>query len=258
MSESIAEKISFWVQKAFWPVVGLGVLAIVVSLGLSYKASNDYKKTSKAQDELFVIRQELQKVAESLEPKEDPKKDAKIPPVAKEKPKLSPETLEKAYGPVVQKLQTYVTANQGTQPAVEAALLVGELTQEYNKSQMAIDTLNTALKGVDTNLFLYGVAQTELGNLYAKNDKCLEAAQAWEKVIADKNQSYLAGNLRLKAGVCYEKQAQFDKAEGLYQEVISKEPTSFSGRTAKKFLMHLQYLKSKSAAAGANTPAKNG
>lgn len=47
MSESIAEKISLWVQKAFWPVVGLGVLAIVVSLGLSYKASNDYKKPAK-------------------------------------------------------------------------------------------------------------------------------------------------------------------------------------------------------------------
>ena len=200
----------------------------------------------------------MQKIAESLEPKEAPKKDLKTPALPLEKQKPSPEVLEKAYAPVVQKLQNYVTANQGTQPAVEAALLVAELTQDYNKSEMAIESLVTALKGVDSNLFLFGVAQTELGNLYAKSEKCLEAAQAWEKVIADKSHAFMAGNLRLKAGVCYEKQAQFDKAEGLYQEVVNKEPTSSSGRTAKKFLLHLKYLKSKSAAAGATAPAKNG
>jgi tetratricopeptide (TPR) repeat protein len=257
MSEDITEKLTYWVQKAFWPAVGLAVFAVLASVGLNYKASLDHKKSSKAQDGLFVIRQELQKIAESLEPKEDPKKESKTPPIL-EKSKQSPEVLEKAYAPVVQKLQTYVTANQGSQSAVEAALLVAELTQEYNKPEMAIEPLATALKDMNSKLFLFGVAQTKLGNLYAKAEKCPEAAQAWEKVIADKNHAYLSGNLRLKAGVCYEKQAQFEKAEALYQEVVTKEPTSFSGRTAKKFLLHLKYLKSKSAAAGASTPAKNG
>lgn len=123
---------------------------------------------------------------------------------------------------------------------------------------MAIESLAASLKDMNSKLFLFGVAQTELGNLYAKTEKCLDAAQAWEKVIADKNHAYMAANLRLKAGVCYEKQSQLDKAEALYQDVVTKEPTSFSGRTAKKFLLHLKYLKSKSAAAGATTPAKNG
>ncbi len=257
MSEDIVEKLTYWVQKAFWPAVGLAVFAVIASVGLNYKASLDHKKSSKEQDGLFVIRQELQKIAESLEPKEDPKKDSKTPP-ALEKPKQSPEVLEKAYSPVVQKLQSYVTANQGSQSAVEAALLVAELTQEYNKPEMAIESLAASLKDMNSKLFLFGVAQTELGNLYAKTEKCLDAAQAWEKVIADKNHAYMAANLRLKAGVCYEKQSQLDKAEALYQDVVTKEPTSFSGRTAKKFLLHLKYLKSKSAAAGATTPAKNG
>ncbi len=258
MNEDIVEKLTYWVQKAFLPAVGIAVIAILASVGLSYKESLDYKKTSKAQDGLFIIRQELQKIVQSFEPKEEPKKDAKVPAVPKEKIKQNPDVLEKAYGPVVEKLKTYVTANQGTQPAVEAALLVAELTKEYNKPEMAIETLVTALKGVNSNLFLFGVAQTELGDLYAKTEKCLDAAQAWEKVIADKNHAYMAANLRLKAGVCYEKQSQFEKAEGLYQDVVNKEPTSFSGKTAKKFLLHLKYLKSKSAAAGASAPAKNG
>jgi tetratricopeptide (TPR) repeat protein len=237
--------------------VGLAVFAVVVSIGLNYKANIDHKKSSKAQDGLFVIRQELQKIAESLEPKADPKKDSKTSP-ALEKPKQSPEILEKAYAPVVQKLQSYVAANQGSQSAVEAALLVAELTQEYNKPEMAIESLVTSLKDINSKLFLFGVAQTELGNLYAKTEKCLDAAQAWEKVIAEKNHAFMAANLRLKAGVCYEKQSQLGKAEALYQDVVTKEPTSFSGRTAKKFLLHLKYLKSKSAASETSIPAKNG
>lgn len=256
MSDALTQKLALIIQKIFWPLVGVAALAIVASFALNYKKNKDLEKIVKAQDELFVLRQEVEKIAATFEPKEEAKPDPKKP--AKEAPKQSPEVLEKAYSPVVQKLQAYINANQGTQPAVEAALLVGELTQEYNKSDMAIDALNSSLKGLSSNLFLFGVAQTELGNLYAKSEKCLEAAQAWEKVIAEKEHAYLAGNLRLKAGVCYEKQSQLDKAEKLYQEVVDKEPTSFSGRTAKKFLLHLKYLKSKSMAAGAAPVPKNG
>ena len=90
MSEDIVEKLTYWVQKAFWPAVGLAVITVVASVGLNYKASLDHKKTSKSQDELFVIRQELQKIAESLEPKEAPKKDLKTPalPLEKQKPSI--------------------------------------------------------------------------------------------------------------------------------------------------------------------------
>lgn len=258
MNDALREKLIYVVQKTFWPLVGIGVVAIVVSLGWSYKNKQDIAQLKKSQNELFVIRKEVEKTVLSLEPKEDPKKlSAKVPPAA-EKPKLAPQVYENAYAPLVPKLQVFINANQGTQTAVEAALLVAELTQEYNKPEMAIEPLTTALKGLPSNLFLYGVAQTELGNLYAKANKCLEAAQAWEKVVNEKTHTYLAGNLRLKAGVCYEKQAQLDKAEKLYQEVVDKEPGSFSGRTAKKFLLHLKYLKSKSMATGASASSKNG
>lgn len=256
MSDALTEKLIYLIQKIFWPLVGLAVLAIVASFAMTYKKNQDLKKISKAQDELFLIRKDVEKIASSLEPKEDPKKDPKAPPKAPVK--QSPEVLEKSYGDVVQRLQSYINANQGTQPAVEAALLVADLTQEYNKTDMAIESLNSALKGLKPDLFLYGVGQTELGNLYAKANKCLEAAQAWEKVIVEKNHNYLAGNLRLKAGICYEKQAQLDKAEKLYQDVVDREPTSFSGKTAKKFLLHLKFLKSKSMATGQAPSSANG
>ncbi len=258
MNEALKEKLIYFVQKTFWPLVGLGVIAIVVSLGWSYKNKQEIAQLKKSQNELFVIRKEMEKVVTAIEPKVDAKKPAANVNPAKEKPKLAPQVYENAYAPLLPKLQAFITANQGTQTAVEAALLVAELTQEYNKPEMAIEPLLTALKGLPSHLFLFGVAQTELGNLFAKANKCLEAAQAWEKVVNEKTHTYLSGNLRLKAGVCYEKQAQLDKAEKLYQEVVDKEPGSFAGRTAKKFLLHLKYLKSKSMATGVAPSSKNG
>ncbi|MBY0385448.1 hypothetical protein K2X05_09840, partial [bacterium] len=122
MSDALTQKLAYVIQKIFWPLVGVAALSIVASFAMSYKKNQDLKKIVKAQDELFVIRKEVEKVASSFEPKEDPKKDPKKP--AKEAPKQSPEVLEAAYSPLVQKLQAYINANQGTQPAVEAALLV--------------------------------------------------------------------------------------------------------------------------------------
>jgi tetratricopeptide (TPR) repeat protein len=255
VAESLSDKLVTIVQKIFWPFVGVSILAIIVSFVYSYKKGEDFKKLERAQDELFVLRKDVEKIATSLEPADDPKKDSKAP--IKEKLKPSAEVLEKSYADVAQKLMGFIKTNQGTQPAVEAALLVSEMTKDYNK-EMGIEGLNAALKDFPASLFLFGVGQTELGNLYSQNNKCLEAAQAWEKVIAEKNHSYLAASLRLKAGVCYEKQNQLDKAEKLYQEIVDKEPNSFSGRTAKKFLMHLKLMKSKATANSGSLDQKNG
>ncbi len=239
------EKLVDVVQKIFWPCVGVGIVALVVSYGWSYKKSLAMDKLEKTQDELFVIRQEVNKATEAITPKDDPKKDPKSAPM--EKPKIAADVQEKAYAEVVKKLQAFIQANQGTQPAIEAGLLVSELTQDYNR-EVAITSLTQALQNFPKEQFLFGVGNAELGNLYAKEQKCEEAAQTWEKVFIVKEHSYLDGNLRLKAAVCYEKKNQLDKAEKLYQEVVDKEPTSFSGKTAKKFLLHLKYLKSKAVA----------
>lgn len=239
------EKLVDVIQKIFWPLVAVGFLVVAASFGWSYKKSMMLDKLEKTQDQLFAIRKEVNKATESVTPKEDPKKDPKAGPT--EKPKIPPEVQEKVYADAVKKLQAFIQANQGTQTAIEAGLLVAELTRDYNR-EVAITSLNQALQNFPKEQFLFGVGQSELGNLYAEEKKCIEAAQAWEKVFTVPEHSYLDGNLRLKAAICYEKQNQFDKAEKLYQEVVNKEPNSFSGKTAKKFLLHLKYLKSKAVA----------
>jgi hypothetical protein len=76
-------------------------------------------------------------------------------------------------------------------------------------------------------------------------------------VIAQKEHDYLANDLRLKAGICYEKSNQYDRAENLYRAVVEKAPESSAARTAKKFLLHIKYVKTKGPGAEA-APEKKG
>jgi tetratricopeptide (TPR) repeat protein len=243
VDEEWTDKAVAILQKAIWPVAVVVVLAIGGGVAYSYNMQKKEKALEAAQDELFVIRKDLEKITATLEPKPEPTKDGK--PAKKAPPQASEAEQEKAYAPDMAKLQTYIKANQGNQAAVEGAMLASEISSHYKKYDEGVTALNTALQGFDKKNFLFGIAQTELGNLYTKIDKCNEAAQAWEAVIAQKAHDYLATELRLKAGICYEKIGMYDKAEGLYQAVIDKAPTSSAARTAKKFLLHIQYVKTK-------------
>lgn len=244
------EKIVGVLQKLILPIAGVVVLVLIASGAIWFIDKNQQAKMSKNYDELFLIKKESETVAKAwtTEPAASDllNKDKKTPPPAKKD--ATPEEKKTAYAPAMAKLMTLIKANQGNQVAVEGALLASDMAGEYNDQQTGIDALKTALTGMKSSHFLYAIGQSELGNLLAKTDKCSEAAQAWESVAAVKEHAYMAGNLRLKAGVCYEKLGMFDKAEKLYQDIIDKNPNSSSARTAKKFLLHIKFVKNKGEA----------
>lgn len=253
------EKIVKILQKLILPIAGVVVLILIASAAVWFIDRNEKTKVGKSYDDLFLIKKDAEKIADAW--KTEPSasdvldKDKKVQkPVKKD---VSPEEKKAAYAPVIDKLMAHIKANQGNQVAVEGALLASDLGSDYNDSQVGIDALKTALNGMKTTHFLYAIGQAELGSLLAKTDKCSEAAQAWESVANVKEHAYMANNLRLKAGVCYEKIGMFDKAEKLYQEIVDKSPNSSSARTAKKFLLHIKFVKNKGEA-DAGDKKKNG
>jgi len=248
--EDFSEKATEILQKSLIPAIAVIVIGVGVGMGYSYSKSKQEKQLEVSQNELFVIKKDIDKVTETLsppEPKPELGKDGKpLPPKPKkEAPKVSNADKEKAYASGLERMNAFINANQGQQSAVEGAVLVSEVTSEYGKYDEGISALKTALNGFDKSNFLYGIAQTELGNLYYKTDKCTEAADAWEQVIAQKAHDYLANDLRLKAGICYEKINQYDRAEDQYRTIVTKSPDSSAARTAKKFLLHIRYVKTK-------------
>lgn len=243
------EKIVQLLQKLILPIAGVVVLVLIASAAVWFMDKNQQAKIGQNYDELFLIKKDAEKVAEAWtnEPaaSETLSKDKKSPPPKKD---ATPEQKKAAYAPIMEKLMTHIKANQGNQVAVEGALFASDMASEYNEPQVGAEALQLALTGMKSTHFLYAIGQSELGNLLAKADKCSEAAQAWESVANVKEHSYMASQLRLKAGVCYEKLGMFDKAEKLYQDIIDKNPNSSSARTAKKFLLHIKFVKNKGEA----------
>lgn len=243
--KDLTEEMGSILQRTIVPIAVLVFLGVAGGVGYHFYNKNQQQKTEKAADELFVLQKELSEAAQKLNPQppasEDPKKAPKV------MPKPTAQQMEQSYSPIVAKLQAFVKANQGLQPAVEGALLVSEVSSDYLKYDEGITALQAATKDFNKKNFLFGVAKSELGTLYAQTDKCNEAVQAWESVIDVKEHDYMADQLRVKSGVCYQKLGMYDKAEKLFQEVLKKGAQSSNGRLAKKFLLYIKYEKSKAA-----------
>lgn len=250
MSEPISEKIVSILQKLIVPISGVLVLVLIASGAVYFVDKSEQDKVAKSYDELFTLKKEAEKITESWEaPKDDAKVDekSKDKKTAKKETKPQPTNEEKkqAYAKILERLMEKIKANQGNQVAVEGALVASDIGASYDDSQVGIEALQVALKGMKSSHFLFAIGEAELGNLLAKTSKCNEATQVWAKVIEVKEHAYMANNLRLKSGVCYEQMGMFDKAELLYQEIVDKSPNSASARTAKKFLLHIKYVKNK-------------
>jgi tetratricopeptide (TPR) repeat protein len=242
MPEDLSEKIVRVLQKLILPIAGVTVLVLIASAAVYFIDQAEQEKIAQSYDSLFLLKKESEKIAEPWAPEVDTK-DPKA--AKKEKKQPSDEEKKQAYAPLLEKILAHIKANQGNQVAVEGALLAADIGKSYNDPQVGIEALRSALSDVKSTHFLFAIGQAELGSLLAKADKCSEAAQAWEKVIVVKEHAYVANNLRLKSGVCYEKIGMYEKAEGVYQDIISKSPNTSAARTAKKFLLHIKYVKNK-------------
>lgn len=251
---SIADQTNQFFEKFLKPLVALVVLALVASGAYSFYSKQRRGDDEKKANLLFEVKKELLDAEKSVRETADTStKDKKKPAKA---PDLSAK-FKQAYEPVIPKFEAFIKANQGHVTAIEAALIVSKSVQEYKDESKELSVLQMGVKGVDKTNFLYGVAQSRIGELLYKQDKCSEAAKAWEDLITIDQHAYMSGSLRLKAGVCYEKIGMWDKAEAMYKKVSDEAPNSANGRMAKKFLLHVRYQKSKGAKAKEKTSAMN-
>lgn len=230
-----------FLEKFIKPIVALVVVLVIAGVGYHFHKKGKAENKAKLYNEFFVIKKELQEKQAELTKVDAEDETKKAPP---QPPEPAPEELKAAVEPTVNKLLTFIKANQGTIPALEGALLVSQVTIEYKDEDKAIEALTAGTNGVNEKNFLYGIAKDQLADLLQKKDKCNEAAQIWESLLNSKDHAYLADSVRLKAGVCYEEIGMTDKAEQLYQKVVDVSPNTTSGKAAKKFLLHLKFKKS--------------
>lgn len=236
----VAQQTNLALEKFWKPAAALVILCIIGGVAYHFKTKQDVEAQKNLANDFYQIKAEVDEVAKTLNLGEEPNPLAKA---ENKKEKAKPEKIKADLAPGIERLMSFITANEGSISAIEAALYVNELTEEYNDAESAIKAFKTAVNGADKENFLYAVAKDELANKVQQQGSCEESIKIWKELASIKQQAFMADSYNLKSGVCLEELGQLDQAQGLYQEIASKSPDSFSGQTAKKFLRFLEYKK---------------
>lgn len=190
-------------------VLGFTFVLVIgaVWAGISY---NRDSRSTKALTAYAPIERDFNTWKTPEPPAADPqKKEVKPAPVEK----IDPATL-------FARMKEYIEAN-GNVPANELmVLMASEVAAVLGPAQEA-ELLSLAQKkfkgGSD---LMNGLVLIKNGDLLVNQDQCAKALEQWKTVISNKKFSFLHDMAKLKSALCLEKMAQYQEAEGYYDQII--------------------------------------
>jgi len=189
------------------------------------------RKEDKAQTALFKAEDSFNKLDAEY-------KKVETPPKPEGKKKSG--DLMTDYKEPVELYRAVINEYPGTGAAASAAIQLGRLYYDYKKYDEQVGLLETVAPKTKSPV-LKALALNLLGVGYDAKGDCGKAAEVWEKIESDKKMRFLAADSALKAGACYEKMGQADKAKASYERVVKDyaelDPQSVA--QAKKFLRTL-------------------
>lgn len=181
--------------------------------------------------------------------------EASKPPVANKKTKdekeAAPENkgekpsgdLVKDYGKAVTDLEAVVAKDPSSNSAMMAALTLSEIYSQYQMNDKAQSSLDKIKPG--SSLLSLMVLDRKASTKADLGD-CKAAIAIWDQALAAKTSKFMAADLKLKKGLCFESMNDFANAKAMYtQAKDSKEGTEASSATAKTAEKYLQTLASK-------------
>ncbi len=217
-------------------IIGLVIVGLLVGGGITVKIKMERDKELKAFSQLAPIQTDY------IKKRDDFKKSEMGALAAAAQKKEAPSDAQKSgditkdYGETVDKLKSFAQNNQETRAGAQAALYLYELFKDYEKTAdvapIIESTANKQPEGLTKTLL-----QIAAGNSFAEADQCDQAIKHFEQV-ANKTKilAYLKGEASLRAGLCYEKLNQLDRARDMYQRAVDADPKSQISKNAKRFL----------------------
>ena len=245
-----------WAEKNAKLIVALLVIAILGGLGYAGLQWVGRKQERAAQEAYYAAESKFTKLKEGFE---RAKFKAFMPEQSKDDPKAPPAVaatgdLAKDYGTVIDDLDRIAHEFAGTTGGAQAGILAGETYLSYKQADKAIAVVQVAAQKLKPTQTLQQLSQVLWGNALAAKDDCQGAVGVWQQVLSNPSAAYLASDVSLRSGLCFEKLGQNDRALEMYRAASLASGDSSSGQAAKGFKRALE-LKSKPAAAPAQ---KNG
>ncbi|OFZ31986.1 MAG: hypothetical protein A2622_12185 [Bdellovibrionales bacterium RIFCSPHIGHO2_01_FULL_40_29] len=227
------------IQKQWKLILGVFGVILLVGAGIMIRTVMATTKEQKAQEKFFMIEK---KYTDYKEKKNAPPPDLKNTKAA---PATTPEALALELTEVKGQLEKFVTENPVSKATQMAALYFSEILKEEKNKELALSTLQK-VQTQDTGL-VNTLVQQQIGQLLADSNKCQDAIDIWQKIVARKEASFLHNEVKIQQALCYQQLNNSQKAEELLTNIANQKPdgqiNSTTTKDAAKYLRLLQMKK---------------
>lgn len=253
-SDVQADKVTQELRKGFdWAthhtqIVVIGLAGFLL-IGAGYSAYTYFnsKKEADIQEAYYLTERQYLDLKTKFEASEDVKKaDAKVDPKAAPTPaplKASGD-LNKDYGNVVQGFSSVIEKSPNSKAARMAALTLADIYSSHNQKDQALQVLDKTKPESD---LLSAMVLDRKATLKADLNDCKGAIALWDDVLKIKKSEFMASEIHLKKGLCFESLNDLTQAQAMYTQAKSapKEgaPVSATSKTADKYLRLLESKK---------------
>lgn len=224
--------------------------ATFLILGAGYSAYSyfDSKKEEQNQESYYLVERQYLDLKSKFEAAENPKKPepaaakdtkGKAKPAQPETPAAAKASgnLDKDYGSVVKEFLSVIEKAPTSKAAMMAGLNLADLYSDYNQSEAALKALEKLKTRQD---LLSALVLNRRADLKADLNDCKGALPLWDDVLKNKKASFLAGEVKLKKGLCYEALNDIAQAKSMYTQAKEGADKSTVAKTAEKYLRLLE------------------
>ena len=224
----------------------VSAVAVVLIVGIGFIGFDAYKgkQEDKAANALYSVEADYLKTKDAFEKGKfkDPTASAADKAADAKEAKTATGDLTKDYGNIIPGLESVAKEYPKTSAGAQASLDLADIYTDYAQWDKAIAAAIVPTENLGADQLLYAIGQLSLGNAYAGKGDCQSAVGAYSKVFT-LSKNFLKPDAYLKAGVCYDKLGQNDKASEMYKKA-SEDAQSGTAQTARGLLRALEMKKS--------------
>lgn len=225
-----------------------GALGVFIIGGIIYSAMGYFstKTENQIQEKFYQVEREYLAKKEKFEAAEKPEapapaadKNSKNKAAAATPAKVDKSAdkasgdLEKDYGFAVKGFQQVIEQAPGSRAARMSALMLSEIFEKYNQKQKGLEGLQKVQVSSD---LLSGLIQDRMAGFQADQGDCKAAIGSWDKILSRKELSFMAAEVKLKKGLCFETLKDFTQAQAMYTQAKEGDANSAVAKRAEKYL----------------------
>ena len=151
----------------------------------------------------------------------------------------------------IELLKKVLSQYPSTSTAWLSALLLGDILRQQNKSKEALDLTQHLPWPKKTSRLFSLLALNQRGSLLADTGDCKGALDLWRRikpeplVSKDDKLSFFYQEVRLRMGLCYEKEKDWQNAKNVYESLVDEKKGAPSLQELAKKYLHILNFKLK-------------